>query len=95
MNVTMYGFLAAVQKKYPEKGQNFDPHQILSVTQIEDEKLDVHYIKDMDINRKHTENQHVRCDLKVTHWQMGTRGGLSVKLVDIQPASAAPKKAAA
>jgi hypothetical protein len=80
------GMLAAVKIKSPEQGQEFQAHQLLSITQINDGELEVVKIKDMDLSRKHQEGIQVHASCNVNYWQNGNRGGMSVKLADIRPA---------
>jgi hypothetical protein len=87
MLATINGHLAAVTTKTPDQGQNFAAHQLLSVTQIQGGELQVIKIKDMDLTRKHEEGKHIQADCQVSSWQMGNRGGMSIKLDSIRPTS--------
>lgn len=79
MIVVIDGVLAAVKMVQPEKNQEFKAHQLLSITQVIDGKVEVVYVKDEDLAGKHPEGKSVRCKAIANHWMNGNRGGLSLK----------------
>jgi hypothetical protein len=85
MIVTIQGTLMGVKSNYPERdrGQDFTPNQMLNVAQVKpDGDVELIKIKDENMSRKHEVGKASTFTCDVRLWQMNSRSGLTIKLIE-------------
>ncbi|MEH0020999.1 MAG: hypothetical protein V6Z89_15195 [Desulfobacter sp.] len=83
MIATIEGTLVTTKLRQPEGNQEFKPHQLLNVMQVNNGDVDIVKIKDLDLGRKHKDNISVKLLCRINHWSNGNASGQAVTLMDI------------
>ncbi len=78
------GQLVAAKLRQPDQGQDFKPHQLLSVMQIHDGQADIVAIKDMDLTRQHKTGTNGKFKCRINHWSNNNASGQAVTLLSVQ-----------
>jgi hypothetical protein len=81
MEAIIQGSIAAVKLKAPAQGQNYPPHNLISLSQVYDGEAVVIKVKDDDLNNAHPEGKKVAMIIRVNEWSAGNRSGVSKKFV--------------
>ncbi len=76
------GQLVATKLRQPEQGQEFKPHQMLSVMQVHEGDADIVKIKDLVLNRQHKPNANIKFKCRINHWSNNNASGQSVTLME-------------
>lgn len=77
------GQLVASKVRQPEHGQDFKPHQMLSVMQTHEGDADIVKIKDLDLTRQHKANTNVKLKCRINHWSNNNASGQAVTLLEV------------
>ena len=77
------GTLLTSKLKQPENGQEFKPHQLLGLVQINDSEPEIVKIKDFDLRRTHKTNAPAKIKCTIKHWSNSSMSGQSVTLLDV------------
>ena len=77
------GQLVANKVRQPEQGQDFKPHQLISVMQVHDGDAEIVKIKDLDLTRQHKANAQVKFRCRINHWSNNNASGQAVTLLGI------------
>ncbi len=77
------GQLVVSKVKQPQPGQDFKPHQVISVMQIHDGDADMVKIKDMDLTRQHKANANVKLKCRINHWSNNNASGQAITLLEV------------
>ena len=77
------GQLVANKTRQPEAGQEFKPHQLLSVMQVHDGDADIVKIKDMDLTRQYKASANVRLKCRINHWSNNNASGQAVSVMEV------------
>jgi len=77
------GQFVTSKMRQPEAGQEFKPHQLLSVMQIDNGDADIVKIKDMDLTRSHKPNTPVKFKCSINHWSNSNASGQAVTLLEV------------
>ena len=77
------GQLLTVKPKSPEAGQEFQPHNLLSILQIADSEPEIVKIKDFDLKRTYKTNSQVKFKCRISHWSNSNMSGQTVKLLEV------------
>lgn len=89
MELIVPGTLAHIEEIHPdkEKKQDFAPHNMLSISQINRGKMEAVYIKDEELTRVYPKiGTPVQVATNMTHWQRGGNSGDSFRFVQfIEP----------
>ena len=76
------GTLLTAKMKQPEAGQEFKPHQLLGLVQINDNEPEVVKIKDFNLTRTHKANAPAKLKCMIKHWSNSSMSGQSVTLLE-------------
>lgn len=77
------GKLVAAKIRQPEQGQEFKPHQLLSIMQVNDGDAEIVKIKDMDLTRQHKAETNTKLRCRINHWSNNNASGQSVTLLSV------------
>ena len=77
------GQLVAAKLRQPEAGQEFKPHQLLSVMQVHDNDAEIVKIKDLELKRPHKPNTAVKLKCRINHWSNNNASGQAVTLMEV------------
>ena len=77
------GQLVAAKTKSPQTGQEFKPHQLLSVMQIHDGDADIVKIKDLDLTRQHKAGGNVKLKCRINHWSNNNASGQAISVLEV------------
>ena len=77
------GTLVAAKEKSPEKGQEFKPHQMLSIMQVHEGDAEIVKIKDFELRRQHKTNAPVKLRCRINHWSNSNMSGQAVTILDV------------
>ena len=79
------GQLVTSKIKQPQAGQDFKPHQLLSVMQVFDGDAEIVKIKDLDLTRTYNPNFAVRLRCRINHWSNNNASGQAISVIEVLP----------